>query len=117
MKRIALAAWALAILSGCGGNRMAHPIALAGHSDGQMTCNTLQAEMMQNQNTIQNLYAEIDRAQSDRTTNMLWGCIVGYTTSEDGSAARAEIGAYQSRNTHLMLLMQNKGCWSGAQSE
>jgi hypothetical protein len=116
MKRIAVAALALAILSGCGSNRMAQPIAVASSSDHQMGCNALQAELMQNQNAIQNLYAEIDGAQNDRTTNMLWGGMVGYMTSEDGSAARAEIGAYQARNTHLMLLMQNKGCWSGGQS-
>ena len=44
---------------------------------------------------------------------MIFGGLIGYATSEDGSAARAEIGALQSRNTNLMMMMQRNGCWSG----
>lgn len=109
-----LGAAALALaLSGCGGNRMAQPVAMVQPTDNQLTCDTAQFEMLSNQTKVQALYSEIDRAQDDRTRNMIFGGLIGYATSEDGSAARAEIGALQSRNTNLMMIMQRNGCWSG----
>lgn len=106
-------ALALLALSACGGNRMAQPVAMVQPTDGQMTCDMAQMEMLTNQTKIQALYSEIDRAQDDRTRNMIFGGLIGYATSEDGSAARAEIGALQSRNTNIMMIMQRNGCWAG----
>jgi len=77
-----------------------------------MSCDAAQFEMLSNQTKVQALYSEIDRAQDDRTRNMFFGGLIGYATSEDGSAARAEIGTLQSRNTNLMMMMQRNGCWS-----
>ncbi|ROQ00427.1 hypothetical protein EDC65_2226 [Stella humosa] len=92
---------------------MAQPVAMVAPTDGQMSCDAAQFEMLSNQTKIQALYSEIDRAQDERTRNMFFGGLIGYATSEDGSAARAEIGALQARNTNVMMIMQRGGCWRG----
>ena len=55
------------LVAGCGGNRMAQPIAMVQPTDGQMSCDLIQFEMLSNQTKSQQLYSEIDKAQDDRT--------------------------------------------------
>lgn len=113
MKQLTAFVLASALLAGCGGNRAMDPIAVVTPLDAQADCDAHYAEMTLNQSGIQNLYAELDQIQRKRTRNLLWGGLIGYATSDDGSAARAEIAAYHARNERLLQLMREKGCLSG----
>jgi len=97
-------------LSACGGNRAASPIAVTRPTDAQLTCDDIDNEIASNDMAINQRRAEIDKAQSDRVFNGLAGGMIGASTSEDGSAARAEIDAYTQRTAVLHRLSRQLKC-------
>jgi hypothetical protein len=100
----------VATLAACGGNRPASPIAAMRPTDGQLTCDKIDDEIAANEAAINTRRAEIDAAQSTRTYNAVMGGLIGVATSEDGSAARAEIDAYSQRVAHLRGVSRKLRC-------
>jgi hypothetical protein len=95
---------------GCGGSRMARPIAVAAPADAQLTCDQINGEISNNEFQIVALQNEMNEAANVRSRNAMLGGMIGYSTSETGEAARRESMAYAARNVQLRSLAREKHC-------
>ncbi len=107
-------------LTGCAG-RNATPISVNQIGDKDITCDYLNAETIENQNTIQDLESELARA---RTTNIVVAVASGVVALlflpavaglfaldvKTGETVRVEKAALTQRNMNLDNLINSKNC-------
>ncbi len=107
-------------LTGCAG-RSSMPISVNKVGDKNLACDYLDAEKIENQNTIQDLESELARA---KTTNIvvavasgvvglfIWPALAGLFALDvkTGETVRVEKAALTQRNRNLDSLITNKNC-------
>ena len=98
------------VVAGCGGSRLAQPVAITAPTDAQLTCQQINDEISNNEFRIVALQNEVNEAANVRSRNAMLGGLIGYSTSETGSAARQEATAYAARNVQLRGLAREKHC-------
>lgn len=109
-RSILLAAVAAAFLSACGGSRPPQPIAVTAPTDASMTCQQINDEITNNEFQIVARQNEMNQAAQERSRNTFMGGFIGYSTSEDGSAAMQESTSFAARNVQLRSLAREKKC-------
>jgi len=105
MKKIFITICLLMWMSGCMG-RNANPIARYLPGDERRNCESLRAEIAENEAQIEKKFAE---DKNKFWTNAAW-CIITPLAMDTKQAEKTEAEALQQRNKMLRIIMVEKGC-------
>lgn len=108
MKKIVI--FILLFLVGCGG-RAANPVMIQQYGDGKKSCQSLEMELSQIENEIQQLMPKTNKAGKNIALGVAGAFfIVPWFFMDLSQAEQMEVNAFRQRYNHLLIITSEKKC-------
>ncbi len=116
MKRVLSVLVLLTFVVGCGG-RAANPVMIQQYGDDKKSCNSLEMELSQIENEIQQLMPKTQKAGKNIVLGVAGAFfLVPWFFMDLSQAEQMEVNAFRQRYNHLLIISSEKECGTGKEA-